>query len=466
MTDHEAPVEQPVPRAGRISPLTARLAIAFVGVALAAVTLVTAVTLIAARGGVSELVDRQQQIAVERAAALAGLAYAQADGWADADLRSAVAVATTEGGSVTVLDAEGRPVQLRHGAEMRGMMEGMHGRRQPRTSGPPLVEPILADGREVGRIEVRFPPGDTASAAVQLGDVLRRNVLTAAGLAGVLALVAAGMVANRLTRPLTRLTGTVEAVAAGDRQRRSQTTEAPGELGVLSRAVDRMAETLERQDQLRRALVADVAHELRTPLAIALGECDALLDGVSNPDPERLASIREEIVRLARLVGDLEALSAAEAAGLQLETEPVDLAEVVEDLLAMHAPRLTAAGSHLRSDLQPAPVIGDALRLGQIVTNLLTNAARFSPPGGHIDVRVSGDDPVVLTVTDDGPGIPDDELPHVFERFWRGRAATGTDGSGVGLAVVAELTRAHGGEVAAGNVEGRGARFTLRLPRA
>lgn len=437
---------------------------AFLAVALAAIAVLTILTLMAARGGISELTERQQQVTTERAAALAGAAYEDADGWEGADLRSAVAVASAEGGHVTVLDRFGDALQAGHIGEMRGMMERMHGRRE-RVLGSPMVEPIIASGEQVGTLEVRFPAVGGLAVAEQLGDALTRNVLTAAGLAALLALVAAGFVANRLTRPLARLTGTVEAVAAGDRDVRSHATDAPGELGTLARAVDRMADTLERQDELRRALVADVAHELRTPLAIALAECDALVDGVRPADPERLASIREEIVRLARLVQDLEALAAAESAGLHLEVEPLDLGEVVEDLAALHAPRLAADGLHLEVEVQVAPVAGDALRLGQILTNLLTNAARFSPAGGRIDVQVRDGDPVTLTVTDDGPGIPEDELPHVFERFWQGRSAAGAGGSGVGLAVVAELARAHGGAAHATNAPGRGARFIIELPR-
>jgi two-component system, OmpR family, sensor histidine kinase BaeS len=453
-------------RQGRIGPLTARLAIAFLAVALAAIAVLTVVTLLAARGGVAQLTDRQQQVTVERAATLAAAAYEQAGGWDDADLRSAVAVTSAEGGHMTILDPSGSRIELAHAGEMRGMMDRMHGGHRAAATGSPIIEPILAEGREVGTMEVRFPVEVTAvSVAGELGDALTRNVLAAAGLAAVLALVAAWLVASRLTRPLTRLTSTVEAVAAGDRSARSEAADEPGELGTLARSVDRMADTLERQDELRRALVADVAHELRTPLAIALGECDAMVDGVSEATPERLGSIREEILRLARLVEDLEALAAAESAGLQLDLEPVDLAEVVSDLLALHTPRLTDAGLHLVTDLQPAPLTGDPLRLGQVVTNLLTNATKFTPPGGKVEVRVVDGDPVTFEVTDDGPGIPDDELPHVFERFWRGTAATDTSGSGVGLAVVAELARAHGGTVHAANVEGGGARFTVRLPR-
>ena len=452
-------------RAGRVSPLTARLAIAFVAVALTAIAVLTVVTLVAARGGVSQLTERQQQVTVERAATLAAAAYEQAGGWDGADLRSAVAVAVAEGGRLTVVDGSGTAVELAHMGEMRGMMERMHGAHRGEATGSPVIEPVIVEDREVGAVEVRFPVQGTTSVAGELGATLSRNVLAAAGLASLLALVAAWVVASRLTRPLARLTDTVEAVAAGDRGARADAADEPGELGALARTVDRMADTLERQDELRRALVADVAHELRTPLAIALGECDAMVDGVSDPDPERLASIREEIVRLARLVEDLEALAAAESAGLHLELQPVDLAEVVGDLLALHGPRLADAGLHLDTDLQDAPVVGDPLRLGQIVTNLLTNATRFTPPGGRIEVRVTDGDPVVLQVTDDGPGIPEEDLAHVFERFWRGTSVTDTSGSGVGLAVVAELTRAHGGHVEASNAIGRGARFTVHLPR-
>jgi two-component system, OmpR family, sensor histidine kinase BaeS len=452
-------------RTGRISPLTARLAIAFVVVALAAIAALTVVTLLAARGGVSQLTERQQQVTVERAAMLAAAAYEQAGGWEGADLRAAVAVASAEGGRLTVVDGSGTTVELAHAGEMRGVMERLHGGRRGDATDAPLIEPVIVDGREVGAVEVRFPVEGTTLVAGELGNTLTRNVLAAAGMAALLALAAAWFVASRVTRPLARLTNTVEAVAAGDRAARSDAADEPGELGALARSVDRMADTLERQDELRRALVADVAHELRTPLAIALGECDAMVDGVSDPDPERFASIREEIVRLARLVEDLEALAAAESAGLQLDLEPVDLAEVVRDLLALHGPRLADAGLYLDADLHDAPVVGDPLRLGQIVTNLLTNATKFTPPGGRIEVGVTDGDPVTLRVTDDGPGIPEEDLPHVFQRFWRGTSVPGTSGSGVGLAVVAELTRAHGGHVEASNAAGSGARFTVYLPR-
>jgi two-component system, OmpR family, sensor histidine kinase BaeS len=455
----------PTRRDGWTSSLVVRLALAFLAVALGALAVLTVITLLSARGGLSQLAESQQDATVERVAALTGQAYEDAGGWSGADLHPAVAVAAADGATLTVRDADGSRLPVRPMREMHGgMTQRMHG-HAPDAEGLPVERAVLAGDEVVGTVELRFPIDEGARAELQLRDALTRNVLLAAGLAAVLAVVAAAVVAGRLTRPLTRLTTTVEAVAAGNHAARSRTRDAPGELGLLGDAVDRMAETLERQEQLRRVLVADVAHELRTPLAIALGECDAMLDGVVATDAERLGSVREEILRLSRLVEDLEALAAAESATLQLEFEPVDLGEVVHDLLTVHAPRLEEHGVELRTRIGSGAVEGDPLRLGQIVTNLLTNARKFTPPGGHVDVEVASDGGfVTCVVTDDGPGIPAQELPHVFERFWQGRAAATTGGSGVGLAVAAELARAHGGVVEAGNAPGRGARFTLRLP--
>jgi two-component system, OmpR family, sensor histidine kinase BaeS len=460
----------------RVSPLTVRLAVAFLAVAVGALAVLTVITLLTARGGFSELTDRQQQATLQRVVSLAAAAYEQAGGWEQADLHPAVAVAAADGGGVSVLDAAGEQVPFAPMAGMGDMgdmgdmgpmdemMSRMHG-PAPEQAGQTVERTVEVDGEVVGSVAVWFAVDESVRAELQLRDALTRNVLVAAGFAGVVALVATGLVAGRLTRPLTRLTATVEAVAAGDRSARSRAHDAPGELGALAGAVDRMADTLDRQEQVRRALVADVAHELRTPLAVALGECDAILDGVVDPDPARLASVREEIVRLGRLVEDLEALAAAEAATLQMEPEPLDLGEVIDDVLALHGPRLREQGHELWVHCEPAAVVGDALRLGQIVTNLISNAGKFNPVGGRIDVEVDIDgEMAVCTVTDDGPGIPPDEQDHLFERFWQGRAAADTGGSGIGLAVAAELARAHDGHLEAANAPGRGARFILRLP--
>jgi two-component system sensor histidine kinase BaeS len=215
-------------------------------------------------------------------------------------------------------------------------------------------------------------------------------------------------------------------------------------------------------------LTADVAHELRTPVTILAGHCEAMLDGVAEPSREHVASLYEEVLRLNRVIEDLEALASAEAAGLRLERSRIGLADVVRGALDLLAPQFEAAEIALDARLDPEVAVdGDATRLGQVVRNLLANALKFTPAGGRVAVEVSaGPEGAVLAVRDTGPGIPEDELPRVFDRFWRGRRAGGTPGSGIGLAVVDELVRAHGGSVEVGNAEGGGTVFGVTLPLA
>ena len=357
------------------------------------------------------------------------------------------------------------------GGEMRGASLAAPSLFPPTPDTPAIEETRTADveidGQVVGRATLLFTTADRPDPVQALRDALVDDLALAGLAAALLGTVVALLVAPRLTRPLRRLTAAVDRVASGDRSARADLPGAVGELGVLALAVDGMAADLEREDRLRRALVADVAHEVRTPLTILLGEVEALEDGVVPADPQRLASLHEEVLRLARLVEDLDAIAAAEAAGLQLHREPVDLAVVVRAALSGLEDQLAAAGVRVDAALDPAVVAGDPHRLEQVVRNLVSNAAKFSPPAGTVSVRVGVDgDVAVLQVTDDGGGIPPEELPHVFERFWRGETARGTPGSGVGLAVVAELVAAHEGAVDATNAPGRGACLTVRVPLA
>jgi signal transduction histidine kinase len=227
-----------------------------------------------------------------------------------------------------------------------------------------------------------------------------------------------------------------------------------------------MADSIDRHEQLRRSLVADVAHELRTPLAVLQAEHEALLDGVAEPTPAQFGSLRDQVLRLARIVGDLQTLSEADAAALHLAAGQADLADIAASAADDLAGRFEAAGIEVARRLTPVEVAGDGGRLHQIATNLLTNALKFTPAGGRITIEAGpASGRAILRVSDSGIGIPPDELPKIFDRFWRGRHAVRTAGSGVGLAVAAELARAHGGELRAASTEGVGTQMTLTLPR-
>jgi signal transduction histidine kinase len=325
---------------------------------------------------------------------------------------------------------------------------------------------VVVDDREVATATLLFVARDVPDATRTFQDQLGRSLLLGAVLAALVALAITAFVTARLTRPLRLLTADVDRIRRGEPTDRSlDPSTPPGEIGLLTVAIEGMAADLRRQERLRRALVADVGHELRTPVTILLGELEALRDGVLAADADQLASLHEEVQRIARLVEDVDSLADAEAAGFSLTLAPLELAAVVEEAARGFGTPLAAAELTLVTALDHVEVVGDHRRLEQVVRNLLSNAAKYAPPGTNIEVTLRRDgDAAMLRVADRGPGFDPDELPHVFERFWRGHAASGRGGSGIGLAVVAEVVHAHGGRTTAANRPGGGAVLTVEIP--
>jgi two-component system sensor histidine kinase BaeS len=434
------------------SPLGRRLLAAFLLVALSSVVVLTGAALVGTAQGLASARQGDRQEAAARTAEAAAVAYQRSGGWTRADLSAASATAAAAGARLIVRDAAADMVW-----PGRGMGPGMHADG----SAAAVVEaPVVVDGRTVGSVRLAFTTTVAGGWAVAWSWVLG-----AAAVALAAALLASGYVARRLSRPLLALTGAARRFAAGERGARAG-TGGPGELGTLARAFDTMADEVVRAEQVRRSLAADVAHELRTPLAALQAGLEELRDGLRAPDTERLATLHDQALRLGRIVADLAALSAAESAALSLHRTGADLAAIARTAVAGHRSQLDAAGLHLDADLATAlPVHADPDRLHQAVTNLLANTARYCRPGDRVLVRgYPQDGDAVLEVADTGPGIPADDLPHVFQRLWRGRLAREVSGSGIGLAVVRELITAHGGTVTAASPAHGGTTITIRLP--
>ena len=435
--------------------LALRLALAFLAVALAAVALLAILTAVLAASDISALVNRQRTDLTTAVAAAASAAWERGDSWAQADLGPVFDLVRGIGGpgaEMQVRDSAGVVV-----ASSRGFA-GLRDARQYRA-------PVLASRTAVGTVYTRFTTAGLAGADHALQAALLRAIAGAAGLAALLALITALVIARRITGPVGRIIAVTRAMSRGERSARVGPVRAPGELRELATAFDGMADTLDRQEQLRRDLVADVAHELRTPVAILQAGHEALLDGVAEPSPQQLASLRDEVLRLGRMLADLQELAAADAAAMQLTLRECDLSEIAADAADSLAGRFDSAGIAVERRLEPAAVRADRRWLHQIITNLLTNALKYTPAGGTVTIEVGPAQPGgALTVSDTGVGIPADELPRIFDRFWRGRQAAPTSGSGIGLAVAAELARAHGGELAARSQPGRGTTMTLTIP--
>jgi len=437
----------------RSGTLGLRLALAFLGVALAAVALLAGLTAVFASADVSNLTTQQRTDLARAVAFAAGVAYDKNDTWTNAGLSLVLDQAARTGLAVQILDQTG------HVVDQSGNFRTV--------SGPQESPPITVRGQRVGTAVVRITGSGIGAADRGLKTALLRAIAGAAGLAALLALLTGLAVARRITRPVTRLIAATRAMAAGDRTARVGEIRTAGELRELAAAFDQMAGNLDRQEQIRRNLVADVAHELRTPIAILQAGHEALLDGVAEPTPAELGSLRDEVLRLARMVGDLQTLAAADAAALNLTRKPDDLAELAAAAADSLARRFEAAGIALDRQLAAAPVLADPRWLHQVITNLLTNALKFTPPGGQVTITTGTEyADAVLRVTDTGQGIPAEDLPRIFDRFFRGQQAAQISGSGIGLAVAAELVKAHGGRLAAASEVGQGTQLTLSLPSA
>ena len=285
------------------------------------------------------------------------------------------------------------------------------------------------------------------------------------GAAVLFGLVSAGRAVRRTAVPLGDVMEAADRVASGDYSVRVE-AQGPREMRRLARSFNAMTERLENGEAARRSLLADLAHELRTPLSVIQGNTEGMLDGLYPPDRAHLAPVLEETRVMARLLDDLRTLSTAEAGALRLHRELVEPEELVEVAVAPFRPQAGAAGVRLDQRVAPAlPSIEvDPVRIGEVLANLLLNALRHTPRGGSIVVAAEPADEggsVAFSVTDTGPGIPPEVLPFVFERFVK---TADSGGAGLGLAIAKSLVQAHGGTIAAESTPETGTRIRFVVP--
>lgn len=299
------------------------------------------------------------------------------------------------------------------------------------------------------------------------GAMLGRGGFPGGPLVFVVLIVALAMTARALRRtaaPIGEVMAAAEKVADGDYSVRVE-SPATGEVARLVETFNGMASRLQQGEESRRALVADVAHELRTPLSVVRGNVEAMLDGVYPRDDERLQLLLDETAIMTRLLEDLRTLSLSDSGVLPLHKEATDLTALVDDLLTACEPRAAKAGVALTGRVAPLEsVLLDPVRVRQTLDNLLTNALRHTPRGGRVTIDVRRDGAFVrFSVADTGHGIPPEHLDRVFDRFWK---SADSGGSGLGLAIARGLVEAHGGTMAVDSVPGQGAAFTFTIPHA
>lgn len=436
--------------------LRARLVVAFVGIAVLAADLATVYSNLNLDSHVTDAAESRLARTAGHFGDVAGVVYVDAGGWTAEAREVIVHLAEADGLAATIVDANGRGVVTLPPAE------------KPEEDAVASA-PVIAGGRTVGKVFVSQADGTLLSPVeARLRHELNRMHLVAGLTSAAIALAVALYLAWSLSGPLRAIRAGAERMGEGQLDTRVR-EGGDDEVRAVASALNRLAETLQREEALRKESIADLAHELRTPVMGLLARIEAAQDGVFSDQSGNLAAMHDEAVRLTRLLDDLSSLADAERPGMLVERAPVDLAAVAAQQAAALGDQFARKGITLTSTLDPVIVDGDAGRLQQIVVNLLSNALRYTDEGGRVVVRVFGEgENAVLEIEDTGVGIADADLGHVFERFWRGEKSRSrtTGGAGIGLAIVRELARAHGGEATVSSVLGEGSTFRVTLPAA
>jgi two-component system OmpR family sensor kinase/two-component system sensor histidine kinase BaeS len=362
---------------------------------------------------------------------------------------------TDSGASLALADASGRLV-----CNPSGQYCAEHiGRSDLRAA-----QPLQLDGRTVGYLVVSG--GQRGQSFI---SSISSSLVWAAVVSGFVALLMGLLLTRAVVRPIRVFEQTAQRIAAGDLTSRVPVSSRD-EIGALAKRFNEMAASLERDEQLRQQMMADLAHELRTPLAVIRGQVEALQDGVFDLTQENLSPIHGQTLLLGRLIEDLRDLALAEAGQLPMEMTQVDLAQVVASSCDGFRSQALERGVTLQVTIDERPlwVPGDPQRLEQVIANLLSNAIRYTGGGGRVSVRAwQGPLAVGVDVTDTGPGIEPDELEHLFERFYRvAKSRSRSDGgSGLGLAIAKQLVEAHHGQITVESQLGQGSRFRVTLPK-
>ena len=297
---------------------------------------------------------------------------------------------------------------------------------------------------------------------------LNKLLILAAVIAGMLSIVIGTYMAKRLSDPIARVIKTAEEISEGNYNDRVYEASDTREIIELTESINTLAEKLGKQEVLRKRLTADVAHELRTPIANLQSHLEAMIDGIWKPDAERLISCHEEAVRLTKIVGDLETLARYEGENLTLNKEEFDISELLNRIIKSFENEFKNKNITLESDLSEQHLEADKDKMAQILVNIMSNSLKYTPEGGTIRISVSGNDEIVqVAVKDSGIGIASEDLPYIFERFYRAdkSRSRASGGSGIGLAIVKSLVDAHGGTISVKSELGKGSEFIVIIPR-
>jgi len=434
--------------------LRAKLIVALVGIAFLTADLTTLYSSLGLNSRIEAAAKARLANSARHYSDVSAIVYGQNHGWTPSAITTLGHLAEVDELRLALVTSTGRTIVPLHPGP---------------GSGPTATANVVVGGQQVARLIIAPLNGQLLNPEeIQLRHELTHLHFVAGIVAVAIALVVALYVALTMSRPLRRIRATAAQIEAGELDARVE-LRGDDEIVAVGRALNSLAQTLQQEELLRKENLADLAHELRTPVTGLLGRIEAAQDGVLADEAANLGAMHNEALRLSRLLNDLSMLSEAERPALLLAKASLDLAAVAAAPAEDFAHRFAEKGIDFARSLAPVLVIGDAGRLEQIVVNLLSNALRYTEPGGNVRLRVGPDARgAVIAVSDTGLGIAEEDIPHVFTRFWRGEKSRSRDtgGAGIGLAIVSELVRAHDGVVEVDSELGIGSTFRVVLPLA
>lgn len=382
--------------------------------------------------------------------------YQQGTGWDDHTLLKLESASQVLRIQIVLLDQDGKLIRT------FGKTTGLES-----TKNDGMI-PIMVQGNIVGYVGSRY---DNAS-AVPLEDHFRMahtNALQWTMLALLLLVCFASIfIARRIARPIVDISNAAQGVTKGDLSVRVAVPEEQDELSALVESFNNLVQNLQQQEELRKRLTSDIAHELRTPLNTLLAQTEGMLDGIWEATPEHLEATRSEVMRLIRIVSDLDQVIQVEAGALTISQKVMNLTDVVKSVVESMTSSFQLHGIQLTSHLNTAAwMLGDSQRLAQVVANLFMNSLKHTPQGGEVMVTVEKKERYVeIIVVDNGTGIPPGDLPFVFERFYRGDRSRIREkgGAGLGLTIVKGIVEAHQGNITIASEEGEGTSVSITFP--
>ncbi|MGE5495417.1 MAG: ATP-binding protein [Burkholderiales bacterium] len=457
--------------------LRVKLWTAFIGIALFLYLTISVLANVVLDRQFKEYTINKLDQKINDTVALISERYERSGGWNAAELENIGVNALEEGLMVRVTDNNSEVIwdARKHNnglciAILKNMSENMQSYNTGFQGGYEEREyAVDVGGVTVGRVAVGYyGPYFYSDLDIQYLGALNSLLLWAALGSLAVCLVFGAYMAKRLTSPIARVVKATGGIAKGDFNDRIDEKSTTKEIIELTDSVNTLAQTLGKQEALRKRLTADVAHELRTPLATLQSHVEAFIDGVWEPDEARLKSFHEEILRLSKLVGELETLSRYEGDNLVLNAETFDLAALVRGIADNFAGEFSKKGIEVILDAEEQYIEADRDKISQVFINLLSNALKYTGSSGRVEIKVSGThDAAKVQIRDTGAGISPEDLPHIFERFYRTDKSRNRDtgGAGIGLTIAKSIVEAHKGSIAVESEPGKGSAFFVTLPK-